>query len=138
MNSSAFEHCWKKASYRYDIPIVVLKAVAHVESRHNPKALRKNTNGTYDYGLMQVNTRWLRYVKKYGITKESLKKPCTNIMVGAWILKQEIIRFGFNWRAIGAYHAGAYTWKNKDKKVARYIGYSAKVFRYIERNRGRY
>jgi len=133
--SAAYKACWENAANRYNIPVVVLKAIAHVESGNNPTAIRKNKNGSYDYGLMQINTRWLRYLKGYGITEESIKKPCTNIMVGAWILKQEIIRFGFNWQAVGAYHAGAFTQRTRDKKVVRYKEYSAKVYRYIESQR---
>ncbi|VAW82967.1 Putative IpgF protein [hydrothermal vent metagenome] len=131
----AYDACWQFAASRYDIPVIVLKAVAHVESRHNPKAIRKNTNGSTDYGLMQVNTRWLPYIKHFGISEKVIQQPCVNIMVGAWILKQEIIRFGFNWQAIGAYHAGAYTARTKARKLARYINYSVKVYRYINRHR---
>ncbi len=135
VTASAYSACWQLAASRYDIPVVVLKGVAHVESRHNPKAVRQNTNGSTDYGLMQVNTRWLPYIKRFGITEKNIQQPCVNIMVGAWILKQEIIRFGFSWQAIGAYHAGAYTAKTKAVKIARYIHYSGKVYHYIDRHR---
>ena len=129
-----FEECWERAAVRYDIPVKLLQAIAYVESRMLPDARKINRNGSIDYGLMQVNSRWLRYLKPYGITGESLKEPCTNIMVGAWILKQEILRYGFNWMAVGAYHAGAYTRFNESVKRERYISYSLKVYNVINRN----
>ncbi len=130
--AGASQLCWTQASYRYDIPIIVLKAVAYVESRQNPHAIRTNKNGSTDYGLMQINTRWLPYLKRYGINTKLVRVPCLNIMVGAWILKREIIRYGFNWKAIGAYHAGAYTNRTMKLKLYRYAKYSEKVYRYIK------
>lgn len=103
---SANAMCWADASQSYGIPAEVLKAVAKTESGFNPKARNKNLNGTYDIGIMQINSGWLQKLEKYGIDEQSLNDACTNIKVGAWILANNAIRLGWNWNAIGAYNVG--------------------------------
>jgi len=50
---------------RYDIPISLLFGIISVESEFNPQALNKNPNGTYDYGLMSLNSNTFKgYAKK--------------------------------------------------------------------------
>ena len=98
--------CWKEAEDAYGIPQSVLKAVAKTESGFNPRAKNINKNGTEDIGLMQINSGWLPTLAAYGITRESLADPCTNIKVGAWILAGNAKRHGWNWDAIGAYNVG--------------------------------
>lgn len=98
--------CWEAASESYGIPVDVLKAVAKTESGFNPKALNKNANGTYDIGLMQINSAWLPKLEGYGLTEESLHDACTNLKVGAWILSNNAKKLGWNWNAIGAYNVG--------------------------------
>lgn len=41
---------------KYNVPVEVALTIAHTESRFNPKAINKNTNGTVDKGCMQINT----------------------------------------------------------------------------------
>lgn len=95
------------AGDRYKINQKLLKSIALLESTNNPNAVSKqNSNGTYDIGLMQINSSWLDKLKLIGIDKNDLFHPCTNIQVGAWILAQEIVRFGYTWDAVGAYNAG--------------------------------
>lgn len=106
-------HCWAGASNTYQIPVTLLKAIAKQESGFYPYALNKNPNGSYDIGLMQINTAWLKkggVLEKRGITVQSLYEPCMNLYVGAWVLRNNINRFGYNWRAVGAYNA-ATEWK---------------------------
>lgn len=99
-------YCWNKAEDRYGIPARLLVAIAKVETGLDPSIIGKtNKNGSYDIGLMQINSGWLPTLNKLHITKQDLFKPCTNIMVGAWILANNIHRFGYNWNAIGAYNA---------------------------------
>lgn len=54
---------------------------------------------------MQINSWWLPRLAAYGTIREHLFDPCTNISVGAWILRQEINRHGPTWKAIGRYNA---------------------------------
>lgn len=131
--AAAALNCWAAAAHRYDLPVELLYAIGHVESRHNPRAISPpNRNGSHDIGVMQINSDWLPALARYGITRRDLiDKPCTNIQVGAWILSQEVQRFGYTWYAIGAYNAGPVTPKMSEKarrkKIETYRSYSGKV-----------
>lgn len=98
--------CIQEASHRYSVDANLLKAIGAVESGFNPGAIGKNTNGTEDLGIMQINSSWLPRLSKFGITRDKLlNEPCTNIHVGAWILADNIRRLGPTWNAVGAYNA---------------------------------
>jgi soluble lytic murein transglycosylase-like protein len=56
---------------------------------------------SYDLGLMQVNSAWL---KKFNLAPETVLDPRNNIYLGTWILAKEIQRFGLTWRAVASYH----------------------------------
>ena len=98
--------CFDHAAQRYGMDSALLRAIAQVESGGNPVALGKNADGTEDIGLMQINSRWLPKLASYGIARQDLLDPCTNVQVGAWVLSQNLRRYGYTWRAVGAYNAG--------------------------------
>lgn len=98
--------CWKEAGARYGINPDLLYAIAKTETGVNPHKLNYNKNGTYDIGLMQINSGWLPTLARFGITPSHLWDSCTNINVGAWILAGNIKQLGMNWNAVGAYNAG--------------------------------
>jgi hypothetical protein len=102
----------------------LLRAIARQESGLTPHAIGKNTNGTRDIGVMQINSWWLTHLEPIGIDEKALMNPCLNIHVGAWILAQEIARHGLTWTAIGAYHSPT-DWRRMD--------YAAKVHRHLVR-----
>lgn len=100
--------CWKQAEARYGVPVSLLYAIAKQESGLRSNAIGKNSNGTYDLGLMQINTSWLPKLAKYGIDAKTLiLDPCVNLMTGAWVLANNFKDMGYNWRAVGAYNARA-------------------------------
>jgi soluble lytic murein transglycosylase-like protein len=101
--ASASAFCFEEAGNEYGLSPLLLQSIAQHESGMNPVAIGKNTNGTYDYGLMQINSRW---AKVLGVEKwMKLGDPCTNVRTGAWILAQCVRRHGYNWRAVGCYHS---------------------------------
>ena len=105
---SASAYCFKEAASLYSVPEDLIKAIAHVESGNRAELVSKpNLNGTYDIGLMQINTVHLPELQKYGINEQALMDPCINVKVGAWILARSIQVHGSNWRAVGAYNARA-------------------------------
>ncbi len=111
MPNQSANYCWDNAETRYGVPAKLLVAIAKVETGINPSTVgKKNKDGSYDIGLMQINSGWLPKLSKYNITENDLFKPCTNIMVGAWILSDNIHRLGYNWDAVGAYNAKT-NWK---------------------------
>lgn len=119
--------CWADASAKYNVPVDLLYAIARVETGNRAGLISKpNKNGTYDIGLMQINSMHLPRLAKQGITKKDLvEKPCVNLHVGAMILAEMIKRHGYTWVAIGAYNAGSH-----DKRVI----YAKKVFAMHDKN----
>jgi len=103
-----FKSCFKDASQRYGVDPQLLVAIAKTESSMNPNAVGpKNANGTYDMGIMQINSEWLPRLSKFGIDRAELMQVCTNIHVGAWIMAHNIARHGSTWKAVGAYNASS-------------------------------
>jgi len=56
LSSDAFCFCFDEAACRYNISADILYAIAKVESNFNPGAVNWNKNGSYDYGIMQINS----------------------------------------------------------------------------------
>ncbi|HIQ48054.1 MAG TPA: invasion protein IagB, partial [Aquifex aeolicus] len=106
--SFGIDYCFKRAEKVYGVPYELLLAIALAESGLNPEALNKNRNGTYDIGIMQINTSNLSLLKRVGIIKrdEELWIPCKNVEAGAYILKLCIKRHGLTWRAVDCYNKG--------------------------------
>lgn len=119
-----FDGCFQSAGDYYGINPLLLKAIARQESSMNPRALNRNTNGTTDIGLMQINTWHMPKLRKAGVTEQRLWEPCVNIAVGAWVLADAISRHGMTWKAVGVYHSPT-DWRQRD--------YAGKVQRYLIR-----
>ncbi len=120
VNSVSAESCWRSAAERYGINTTILRAIAMTESAMNAHAVNRNTNGSVDVGLMQINSRWFPRLAEMGIQPGDLWDRCTNIEVGAWVLAGYIRRFGYNWRAIGAYNAGPSSTPGSERKRRNY------------------
>jgi soluble lytic murein transglycosylase-like protein len=99
--------CFEEAAARYQVPVVLLQAISKIESSGNPRAINRNRDGSYDIGHMQINSRWLPVLSKYGIREADLWDACMNTHVGAWVLAGNIRRHGYTWEAIGAYNAAS-------------------------------
>ena len=98
--ASAF--CFEQAGADYGVSPGLLWSIAKVESGFAPQAVNWNQNGTYDYGLMQINSGW---AGRLGASAwQSLGDPCTNVKAGAWILAQCAQRYGYTWEAVGCYN----------------------------------
>lgn len=124
------KNCWVEAGLRYNLNPHLLYAIADKESSLNPKAIGYNKNGSQDLGLMQINSSWLPALARFGIRRDHLWEPCTNIHVGAWILAQAVSKIGYNWSAVGAYNTGVGVAKDTESKRIRY---SSDVYRRLER-----
>jgi soluble lytic murein transglycosylase-like protein len=103
--SAEVEACLQAAAAKHGLSYVLLRSIAEQESNFNPVAVGGNTNGSQDFGLMQINSTWLPMLSKHGVTKQGLFNPCTNADVGAWILADNFKRLGVTWEAVGAYNA---------------------------------
>ena len=122
-NASTAPACtWESVGAKYNINPALLYAIAKTESGLNPKAVGRNTNGSYDIGMMQINSSWLPTLAKHGITERHLYDPCVSLDVGAWVLAQNMSKLGNSWNAVGAYNA-----VTPSKRVT----YAQKVYRNI-------
>jgi soluble lytic murein transglycosylase-like protein len=97
--------CFNEAGRAYKVPPMLLQAIAWVESRYDKNAENKNTNGSIDVGVMQINSLWLEPLSEYGIEQKHLYNACFNINVAAWILRRQINEVGYNWQAVAHYHS---------------------------------
>ncbi len=107
--------CLERAAAWAEVNPTLLRAIAWVESRGDPGAVNWNRNGTYDVGLMQVNSWW--YDRGLATWWRGLGHPCVNVAAGAWILRQCTAEYGYTWEAVGCYHVGS-GWTKGSKRQA--------------------
>ncbi|PWM71388.1 MAG: hypothetical protein DBX67_00725 [Desulfovibrionaceae bacterium] len=132
---------------RYSVPESLALAIARQESRFHPWAVNiqgksyfpasreealalinsKGKGRSYDVGLMQINVWWLR---RLGISPETALEPKNNVLLGVWILAQEIKRYGLTWKAVASYHTPLA--RNPEKGRL----YAANVVNHIKRSAG--
>jgi Transglycosylase SLT domain len=113
--------CINKAAVQYHIPATLIISVLRMENGHVGDAIR-NSNGTYDYGPMQINSIWLPKIEKYGYTRNAVRyDPCTNVSVGTWLLSKAIADEKVLWRGVGNYHSHTIdknmTYRSKVQKI---------------------
>ena len=90
---------------KYKVPVNLFFALAYTESRFKPHAKNKNRDGSWDYGLFQLNSSTFRhYIKKYDV--DSIMKIENNTERAGKFLNDQYKRYG-NWiEATLAYNAG--------------------------------
>lgn len=124
--------CWEEAGKRYFLDPDLLMAIGMTESGLRAQARNHNRDGSYDVGLMQINSRHFPRLAAFGITeKKLLNDPCVSVMAGAWILAQFVQHMGYNWNAVGAYNAGSRS--DRQSLRDRYINKVTHHYRLIKR-----
>ena len=103
VGTDAYPFCFEEAGAEYGINPQILRAIAKVESNFNPAAINMNSNGTYDVGLMQINSSWAATIGKD--RWKALGDACYNTKTGAWILSMCMNKYGYTWKAIGCYNS---------------------------------
>jgi len=101
------ERCIKFNSDHFGVPELAIRAILDVEGG-KVCTVSKNSNGSFDLGLMQINTINLGYIQdEYPqVTPSDIAcKPCLNITIGAWILSKRINETKDIWKGIGHYHS---------------------------------
>ncbi|MBE0597024.1 MAG: lytic transglycosylase domain-containing protein, partial [Desulfuromonadales bacterium] len=119
---SADAFCFEEAGTRYSVPPGLLWAIARVESGFDHQAYNRNGNGSYDVGVMQINSSW---EKELGpdLWRRLQDDPCTNVQIGAWVLAGCLQRHGYTWEGVGCYNA-----RSTDKRA----DYARRVIAIIE------
>ena len=120
--ANADTYCFEKAGVYYNVSPALLTAISYVESKRDPNAVHHNTNGSVDRGHMQINSCWKRSLSAGW---NHLSTPCYCTMVGAWILRQCVDRYGYDWDAVVCYHMGKASSElehRKKQQAANYVG----------------
>lgn len=111
--------CFEEQEGVYGLNPYLLRSIAETESNLNTKAINKNPDGSFDIGLMQINSSWIRPL---GLDRERLiSDPCYNVGTGARILNMCVEKYGYTWEAVGCYNAVSkgkrtrYSWKIYNK-----------------------
>ncbi|WP_321794645.1 lytic transglycosylase domain-containing protein [Caballeronia sp. J97] len=97
--------CLDDAAIYHRVSVQLVRAIAQQESGMRPYVTNRNSDGSEDIGLMQINSTWLPKLARFGISRQHLFDACVNAYVGTWILASNIKQFGPTWRAVGAYNA---------------------------------
>ncbi|AJC83888.1 lytic transglycosylase domain-containing protein [Campylobacter peloridis] len=109
-NFYKYDKEFKQAAKKYNIPMVLLKAISLTENaKYKHDIIGKNKNKTKDYGLMQINSI---HLQRFGLKEKDIIKPSVNIDTAARLLHELIQKYGFNWDAIGRYHSANSKYKN--------------------------
>jgi len=96
-----------QAAQAQNVPPSLALGIASHESGFNPTATNQNTNGTTDYGVMQLNTSVLQ---TYGVSPTAALDPQTNIDTGVGLLSSLLQKYNGNQTmALWAYAQGAGT-----------------------------
>ncbi len=106
-----FAACMALVAHLYELPPRVLPSIHRVEGGA-PGLVHHNRDGTDDYGVMQVNTRWLAPLSRYTRTPLSIVRqrltaePCYNIAAAGVILRTYLNEaHGSLMQAVGDYHS---------------------------------
>lgn len=86
-------NCAIQAGLKYNIPVDVLLAISSIENG-NIDTISKNTNNTYDYGVMQINSDYILDLNEKLNLKltpdDFLKRDCFSFQTAAYKLKEHI------------------------------------------------
>jgi len=59
--------------------------------------MRKNTNGSVDFGMTGTNSFHLPELAHYGITAGDLLDSCMSIYLTGWYLRKKVHKYGNTW-----------------------------------------
>ena len=98
---------WRTAE-RYGVDPALVFAVIEVESSWNPRLVHLNSDGSRDWGLLQVNDRtWPWLAERVGLEGADPLDPRQNLEMGTWLLAYLSRRYGPDpHRILGAYNMG--------------------------------
>ena len=103
--------CMALVAQIYSLPPRVLPSIQAVEGG-SPGTVHRNTDGSNDLGVMQINTLWLPALSRYTrldpaeVRDRLLRRPCFNIAAAGLILRTYLDETrGDLMLAVGNYHS---------------------------------
>ena len=104
--ATTLDACVRSAAAHYGVPEPHFRGILAQEGGRSGMRNR-NTNGSYDLGVGQINTIHLSELRLYGISEQELiHNDCLNVHVAAYRFRVEIDRVGGDvWRGVGNYHS---------------------------------
>jgi soluble lytic murein transglycosylase-like protein len=91
------------ASRKYGISTKIFWAIMKVESDYK-RTIHINSDGSFDVGLMQINSLWINSLVNKGF-KADLLDDGNNINIAGYILKENMNKGYSLWQAVGLYHS---------------------------------
>lgn len=142
--SKEAERCIVTASRKYGVYPLVIMSIMKVEGG-KIGTLSKNSNGTFDLGVMQLNTINIPELKNVfpGLTWKHLAYDlCTNIHAGTYLLSERIKEADDYWEGVGNYHSKTPSLRRKYlakvvpayKRFAEYYANKTRLLRLRQRN----
>ncbi len=109
--------CMLAISQFHHLPPRLLPSIQAVEGGY-PGAIHHNRDGSDDFGVMQINSRWVQPLAAYivylrqprmtpvAVRARLIADPCFNIAAAGAILQAEYEQSGRDWMAaVGNYHS---------------------------------
>ncbi len=103
--------CMALVAQVYGLPPRVLPSIQAVEGGA-PGVMHRNTDGSADLGVMQINTRWLPALSRYTrldpaeVRDRLLRQSCFNIAAAGLVLRTYLDKTrGDLMQAVGDYHS---------------------------------
>lgn len=98
--------CSHISADHYGISPLLVQAVIEAEGGTHG-TVSANSDGSYDLGVMQINTINLPEIQKsFPVTWQHLAyRPCLNIAIGTWFLANRIRNAPDTWTGVGNYHS---------------------------------
>ncbi|EIH9874657.1 transglycosylase SLT domain-containing protein [Escherichia coli] len=129
------QDCFEMAGRDYHIEPDLLRAISFRESSWLPDAMNVVSNESYAVGMMQIHSQNFSHLAQYGITPGNLyRDPCMNIYTGAYYLAIAFKRWGYSWRAVGAYNAGFRETEAQERKRQKYAQEIQAIYVGIKKN----
>jgi hypothetical protein len=99
------EVCIVQAAAHYRAHPNLIRAVLKTEGGKVGQIRQNNDKRkSFDMGPMQINSRHLPELARYGITKDMLvNDECLNIHIGTYYLQRHIVTGSDLWRSVGNY-----------------------------------
>ena len=129
------QDCFDMAGRDYHIEPDLLRAISFRESSWCPDAMNVVSNQSYAVGMMQIHSQNFSHLSQHGITAGNLyRDPCMNIYTGAYYLAIAFKRWGYSWRAVGAYNAGFRETEAQERKRQKYAEEIRAIYNEIKKN----